>query len=69
MRRFFRQLAGCSRQPAVWLSVISYLLFGRFAAVIQLDDFYGFYDFYDFCVVNDLNGLNGFNNFNGEERR
>ena len=53
----------------MWLSVISYLLFGRFAAVIQLDDFYGFYGFYDFCVVNDLNGLNGFNNFNGEERR
>jgi hypothetical protein len=48
------QLAGSRWQQAAGLSVISYSLFGRLAAMSCLDvlndflDFYAFYDFYDF---------------------
>ena len=44
-----------SRQQAVSLSVISYLLFGISLAMSCRDGFYGFYD------LNDLNDFNGFN--------
>lgn len=46
-----------SYQLAVFLSVISYLLFGRSVTKVCLDDlndFYDFYAFYDFYDFNDL---------------
>ena len=47
-------------QQAVMLSVISYLLYGKFVSAscfIVFYDFYGFYDFYDFY---DFNGFSTF---------
>jgi len=53
-----------SRQQAVSLSVISYLLFGISLAMSCRDGFYDFYDSYDFYGFYDLNDLNDFNGFN-----
>ena len=41
-------------QRSVPLSVISYLLFGKFVSVSCFIVFYDFYDFYDFNDFNDL---------------
>jgi hypothetical protein len=64
------QQAADSGQQAVSLSVISYLLFGKPAAMSCLEglnDLYDFYAFYDFNGFNDFNDLNGLSKKSGLE--